>query len=85
MLSKPRDFVLRRRRLRRQQKRNERMAMVHLRRVAACRQRLEEVRQARDDAIREAYANGETQRDIARYAGISHQRVQQIVTAWRKR
>lgn len=62
-----------------------RMAMVHLRRVAACAQKLEDVRQDRDDAIREAYASGETMRDIAKHAGMSHQRVQQIVSAARKR
>lgn len=66
------------------QENEEGMAMHHLRRVAACRKKLEEAQHNRDEAIREAWASGETQRDIAKYAGISHQRVQQIVTAWRK-
>ena len=60
------------------------MAMHHLRRVAACRRKIQEAMRDRDEAIREAYASGETQRDIAKYAGITHQRVQQIVSAWRK-
>ena len=55
------------------------MARHHLRRVAACAHKLEEAQHDRDQAIFEAWQSGETQRDIARYAGISHQRVQQII------
>lgn len=41
-----------------------------------------DLRQARDEfkaAIRAAVASGETYRDVARMAGISHQRIHQIV------
>lgn len=72
------------RRKRKRRRKDARMAMAHLRRVAACRDKLEEVRLNRDEAIIEAYMSGETQRDIARYAGISHQRVQQIVAAGKR-
>ena len=57
----------------------EPMAMHHLRRIKACREKMNEAREARDEAIREAWAQGETMRDISKYAGMSHQRVQQII------
>ena len=56
-----------------------RMARIHLRRLMRARKKLEDARQERDNAIREAYASGETQKDIARIAGLSQQRVAQIV------
>ena len=56
------------------------MARYHLDRVAACRRKLEEIHEARDEAIRIAWASGETYRDIAKAAGLSHQRIAQIVT-----
>ena len=55
------------------------MAQSHLRRVTECSAKLEEARQARDEAIREAWLSGEIYRDIAEAAGLSHQRVAQIV------
>lgn len=55
------------------------MARVDLRRVANARRRLEAAMRERDDAIRAAVASGETYRDVARMAGVSHQRVSQIV------
>ena len=56
-----------------------RMAMIHLRRIEACRAKIQASMRERDEAIREAWAQGETMRDIAKYAGMSHQRVQQII------
>ena len=55
------------------------MARVDLRRVARARRQLEQAIKERDDAIRAAVASGETYRDVARMAGLSHQRVAQIV------
>lgn len=56
-----------------------RMARVDLRRVAKARRQLENAVKERDDAIRAAVASGETYRDVARMAGVSYQRVAQIV------
>lgn len=58
---------------------NDSMAMSDLRRVQRCAHKLEETRQDLKDAIRQAHQSGETYRDIARYAGMSHQRIAQIV------
>ena len=55
------------------------MARADLRRVFQARRKLEQAHKERDDAIRAAYASGETQGDIARIAGLSQQRVAQIV------
>lgn len=55
------------------------MARSHLRKVKECAEKMEEVREARDAAIREAWLSGEIYRDIAEAAGLSHQRVAQIV------
>jgi hypothetical protein len=40
----------------------------------------ERLRQERDEAIRAAHAAGMTVREIARLAGVSHQRVHQVVS-----
>jgi alkylated DNA nucleotide flippase Atl1 len=50
-----------------------------MRRVAQTKRDLERCRLAFVDAIKAAVASGETYRDVARMAGISHQRVGQIV------
>ena len=55
------------------------MAQADLRRVERCRQQLEDARAGLHQAIRDAVASGETYRDVAKLAGISHQRVAQIV------
>lgn len=57
------------------------MARIDLQRVARCRRKLEAVYRERDEAIRAAVASGETHRDVAAVAGLSHQRVTQIVNA----
>jgi len=59
------------------------MARHDLDRVAACSKKLEEAREDRDAAIRVAWASGETYRDIAQAAHLSHQRVAQIVVSGR--
>ena len=41
----------------------------------------ERLRQERDDAIRAAHEAGLTVREIARLAGVSHQRVHQVISA----
>jgi hypothetical protein len=41
----------------------------------------ERLRQERDDAIRAAHEVGLTVREIARLAGVSHQRVHQVISA----
>lgn len=60
------------------------MARHHLGRVAACAEKIKEVYENRDEAILEAWESGETYRDIAKAAGISHQRVAQIVKGSRE-
>jgi len=40
----------------------------------------ERLRQERDDAIRAAHEAGLTVREIARLAGVSHQRVHQVIS-----
>lgn len=60
------------------------MAMADLRRIAACSEKIKDAYAQRDEAIIISSRHGETYRDIARYAGISHQRVAQIVAEARK-
>lgn len=55
------------------------MAQADLRRVERCRAALNEAREGLHQAIRDAVASGETYRDVAERAGMSHQRVAQIV------
>jgi hypothetical protein len=55
------------------------VARADMRRVAQAKRDLERCRAAFVDAIKDAVASGETYRDVARMAGISHQRVGQIV------
>lgn len=55
------------------------VARSDLRRVAACKRQMDESRAALRAAIRDAVNSGETYRDVARMAGLSHQRVAQIV------
>lgn len=57
------------------------LAKVHREaaRFAAARTRADECRAVLYRAIREAAAQGETMRAIAKAAGLSHQRVAQIV------
>ena len=55
------------------------MARIDLRRVAKARRKLEAATAERDSMIYAAYLSGETQRDIAKVAGLSQQRVSQIV------
>ena len=55
------------------------MAQADLRRVERCRHQLEEARANLNQAIKDAVASGETYRDAAKLAGLSHQRIAQIV------
>lgn len=55
------------------------MARRDLRRVAKAQQQLEAARSELHAAIRAAVASGETYRDVARMAGLSHQRIYQIM------
>jgi hypothetical protein len=55
------------------------MARADMRRVVQTKRDLERCRGAYLDAIKAAVASGETYRDVGRMAGISHQRVHQIV------
>jgi transposase len=55
------------------------MAQRDLRRVERCRQDLEKARLDFEAAIKSAVASGESYRDVAERAGISYQRVAQIV------
>lgn len=57
----------------------ERMSQADLRRVAQQRRAIEKARLGMEAAIRDARASGETYRDIAEAAGLSYQRVWQIV------
>jgi len=60
------------------------MAQVDLRRVERCRERMDEARAEWKRAIRDAVASGETYKDVARRAGVSHQRVGQIINELRE-
>jgi hypothetical protein len=55
------------------------MAKSDLRRVQRAMSRCKDADQELRDAIIDAKASGETYRDIAEAAGLSHQRVWQIV------
>lgn len=55
------------------------MARADLRRVAKACDRVEKARAELAAAILAAVASGETYRDVARFARMSHQRVAQIV------
>lgn len=55
------------------------MAQSDLRRVGRACERLDAARKELRDSIRDAAASGETYRDIAVWARMSHQRVAQIV------
>ena len=55
------------------------MARADLRRVERACQRVVDSREELEAAILAAHRSGETYRDIAQAAGISHQRVGQIV------
>ena len=55
------------------------MAQSDLRRVEACRTQLDEARARWKRAILDAVASGETYKDVAKHAGVSHQRIGQIV------
>lgn len=57
----------------------ERMAQADLRRVQRAAARVTDAREELIAAIFAAVSSGETYRDIARAAGMSHQRVGQIV------
>lgn len=58
---------------------NLNMAQADLRRVRRARERLEAAKTELTAAIKDAYASGETYRDIAEWAEMSHQRIAQIV------
>lgn len=55
------------------------MAQADLRRVERCRHQLNAARESLHRAIKDAVASGETYRDVAKVAGLSHQRIAQIV------
>jgi len=55
------------------------VAQSDLRRVERACQRLIDARKELEAAIKAASASGETQRDIAERAGMSHQRINQIL------
>lgn len=57
----------------------QRVAQSDLRRVARCRDQVDAAVKEWRDAIVAAVASGETTRDVAERAGVSHQRVSQIV------
>lgn len=54
------------------------MAQADLRRVQRCAERVDKAREDLWEAIIQAHLSGETLRDIAKAAGLSHQRVHQI-------
>ena len=54
------------------------MAMSDLRRVQRCSEKVDRAREDLFAAIIAAHLSGETLRDIAKAAGLSHQRVHQI-------
>lgn len=55
------------------------VAQSDLRRVRRCLERLEEARADFEASILAAYVSGESYRDIAEWAKLSHQRIAQIV------
>lgn len=55
------------------------MSMSDLRRVKADRERLEKAERQFHQSILAAHRAGETYRDIGEWAGLSHQRCQEIV------
>jgi DNA invertase Pin-like site-specific DNA recombinase len=55
------------------------MARADMRRVGQAKRDLRKARDEFKAAIRAAVASGETYRDVARMAGISHQRIHQVV------
>lgn len=55
------------------------MARSDMRRVAQARRNRETAQAEFEASIKAAVASGETYRDVARMAGLSHQRVAQIV------
>lgn len=55
------------------------VARADLRRVAKCAEELAEARANLRDSILDAVKSGETYRDVAEAAGMSHQRVWKIV------
>ena len=59
------------------------VAQADLRRVARATRRIEAALVERDNAICTAWDSGESMRDIAKVAGLSPSRVQQIVAAKR--
>lgn len=61
------------------------MARIHLRRCATCRRDLEKARASLHEAIIAAVDSGEAQGDVARFAGLSQQRVSQIVQEAKQR
>ena len=61
----------------------EHMAQADLRRIARATRRIEAALEERDNAICTAWDSGESMRDIAKVAGLSPSRVQQIVAARR--
>lgn len=61
------------------------VAMADLRRVARAVERLDSAREEFVAAVMAARASGETLRDIAQFAGVSHQRIAQIERVHRAR
>lgn len=55
------------------------MSMSDLRNVKAARQRADQAERSFHEAILRAHRAGETYRDIGEWAGLSHQRCQEIV------
>lgn len=53
--------------------------MTALANVKRSRERADKARSAFEDAIRQAHADGESMRKIAAAAGLSHQRVYQLL------
>jgi hypothetical protein len=60
------------------------VAKSDLRKVSLCAKRIEEARFNLIDAIIRARDSGESLRDIADAAGLSHQRIHQLVTVRRR-
>lgn len=60
------------------------MARADLRRVSRAAQRVQSSRAELEEAIVAAASSGETYRDIAQAAGVSYQRVGQIVKEKRR-
>jgi len=55
------------------------MAQRHLRRVQTCVRQLERARVNLRDAIMAAHRSGESTRDIAPWAGLSHSKVYELL------